>query len=72
MFVAQSLDSAAYSVDVGTGVATRIGGSPVGVGDNIAALPDGRVLFSAFAGGRIGVFTPAGSVYTASTRTIGS
>jgi hypothetical protein len=72
VFVAQSLNSAAYAVDPGTGVATLVGPSPIGVGDNIATLADGRVVFSAFAGGRVGVFTPSGSGYTTSIRPIGS
>jgi hypothetical protein len=72
VFVAQSLNAAAYAVDPGTGVATLVGPSPIGVGDNIATLADGRVLLSAFTGGRVGVFTPTGGGYTTSIRPIGS
>ena len=71
VYVAQSLDPAAYAVNPATGVATLVGRSPLGVGDNIAALPDGRVLLSAFTGGSIAVFTPSAVGYTTTVRAIG-
>jgi hypothetical protein len=72
VFVAQSLNGAAYTVDPSSGVAQFLGTSVASVADNIATLADGRVLLSSFAGGSVRVFTPSGGGFTPSVRSIGS
>ncbi len=71
VFVGQCFNAAAYAVDPGTGVATLVGTSPLGIADNIVALTDGRVLLSGFFGGSVTVFTPSGPGYAATVRPIG-
>jgi hypothetical protein len=73
VYVAQSINGGAYTIDPGTGQAQFLGTSVAAVADNIATLADGRVLLSSFAGSGVRVFTPAGGGgFTAAVRNVGS
>lgn len=60
IYVAQCFSPTVYRVDPATGFATVIGRPATSFADNIAALPDGRVLMSSFTTNIVTVFDPVG------------
>ncbi len=69
IYVAQCVSPEVYRVDPTTGFATLVGRPATPVADNIASLPDGRVLMSPFTGNVVTVFDPV--AHTRSTVSIG-
>ena len=70
IYVAQCVTPALYRVEPVTGFATLVGRPTTPIADNIAALPDGRVLMSPFTGNIVTVFDPVAR--SSSTVSIGN